>query len=81
MEGNAVALSSRACYRYFSKTANPKCGEHRDKSALWKATAHNHSNREDYTKRAQATTKYDGKNMLKHAKRICYSHEYVGTMK
>ena len=67
-----------AGYRYFSKTANPKCGEHRDKSDLWKPTSHNHSNRKDYKRRFDEHSKYDGKDIVKHALRICYSHEYIG---
>ena len=66
-------------YRYFSKTANPKCGVHRDNSPLWKPTSHNHSNRADYCKRANRTTKYDTKTLMMHSRRVCYSHEYIGS--
>lgn len=81
--GNALSESIAQAYvnsgyRYFSKTANPKCGVHRDNSPLWKPTSHNHSNRTDYYRRVDSTTKYDGKDMIKHAQRICYSHEYIG---
>ena len=85
--GNAVSEAIAQGYlekgiRYFSKTANPRCGEHRDRSKLWKPTSHNHSARSDYIKDGQAR----GKNkhsmtddlQFIHSKRWCYSHEYIG---
>lgn len=67
-----------AGYRYFSKTANPRMGEHRNKSELWKKTSKDGKNRADYL-----NMKNNYNNMLhgamKHANRYCYSHEYIGT--
>lgn len=67
---------SNGC-RFFSKTAHPRMGEYRQKSANWKATSKNKMNREDY-KVAQITdSRKEGKHMLLHANRTCYSHEYI----
>ena len=69
-------------YRYFSKTANPRCGVHRDNSQLWKPTSHNHSKRNDYLKDGVVRNKNQytmSEDMQKiHSQRVCYSHEYVG---
>lgn len=75
-EAIAEAYHSAGC-RYFSKTANPRVGEHRNKSSLWKPTSKNRKTREDYN---NATKDYHGmlKTSLLHADRLCYSHEYVG---
>ena len=62
-------------FRFFSKTSHPAFGEHRDKSIKWRATSKNHMARKDYNPNRK--TKEDGHKM-KHAKRVCYSHEYVG---
>lgn len=61
--------------RFFSKTAHPALGEHRQKSKLWKATSKNKVIRNDY--KSERKTKEDG-HKLKHAKRSCYSHEFIG---
>jgi GNAT superfamily N-acetyltransferase len=61
--------------RYFSKTSHPAFGEHRNKSKKWKPTSKNMKIRKDY--KSGRETKEDG-HKLKHAHRICYSHEYVG---
>ena len=85
--GNAVSESVAEIYlakgcRYFSKTTNPRCGEHRDNSPLWKGTSHNHKRRPDYVKNGtvRAKSKYTmSEEMQKiHATRLCYSHEYIG---
>lgn len=72
----AEAYHKAGC-RYFSKTANPRMGEHRDNSPLWKPTSKNRHKRLDYN-----NMKYDYNNMAtlsrKHADRMCYSHEYIG---
>lgn len=60
--------------RYFSKTAHPALGEHREKSPNWKATSKNKVIRNDY--KTERKTKEDGHKM-KHAHRSCYSHEYI----
>lgn len=61
--------------RYFSKTAHPRFGEYRNQSPLWKPTSKNRRARLDYS--ASYVTKEDGHKM-RHATRICYSHEFVG---
>ena len=85
--GNAVSETVAQGYiekgcRYFSKTANPRCGVHRDNSPLWKPTSHNHKKRDDYIKNgiARIQNSYSMSNDMQqiHAKRICYSHEYIG---
>jgi len=71
---------------YFSKTAHPKLGEHRNKSSFWKPTSKNKvSRKKDYTKRVykQSTNpslknKFSTEIYLAHADRVCYSHEYIG---
>jgi GNAT superfamily N-acetyltransferase len=60
--------------RFFSKTAHPAMGEHRNKSDYWKATSKNMVLRKDY--KSERKTKEDG-HKLKHANRVCYSHEFV----
>jgi len=64
--------------RYFSKTAHPAMGEHREKSNKWKPTSKNKVIRNDY--KSKRKTKEDG-HKGKHAHRLCYSHEYVGQMR
>lgn len=85
--GNAVSETIGEMYldngrRYFSKTTNPRCGEHRDNSPLWRATSHNHKKRPDYIKNGEVRvkSKYAMSEQMQriHAERICYSHEYVG---
>lgn len=61
--------------RYFSKTAHPRLGEYREKSPLWKPTSKNKKARMDYAFFRE--TKESGHKM-KHADRLCYSHEYIG---
>lgn len=76
----AEAYVNKGC-RYFSKTANPRVGSHRDRSELWKGTAHNHSQREDYMKNGvPKTSRYsmNANGIAFHASRVCYCHEYVG---
>jgi len=78
----AQAYIEKGC-RYFSKTANPRMGDHRDKSPLWRATATNHSKRTSYfdtTGKVRERQNYGMKKELYaiHAMRVCYSHEYIG---
>ena len=61
--------------RYFSKTAHPRMGEYRNRSPLWRPTSKNNRSRLDYN--ISKNTKEDGHKM-KHANRLCYSHEYIG---
>ena len=58
--------------RYYSRTAHPRMGIYREKSALWKGTSKNRRLRTDV----------NHKNVYKghyaDNKRICWSHEYIG---
>jgi len=69
--------------RYFSKTAHPKLGEHRNKSPLWKPTSMNTiSRKSSYQGMALSDKKrgaYNSFDYNAHADRICYSHEYIGS--
>ena len=68
--------------RYFSKTAHPSFGEHREKSPLWRATSTNRKSRlgsyllKDGT--ARKMPGYGGTTTARDAGRVCYSHEYIG---
>lgn len=71
--------------RYFSKTAHPSFGEHRERSELWRPTSTNRKSRlgsyllKDGT--ARKMPGYGGTNahnVLRDAGRVCYSHEYIG---
>ena len=68
----------RAGCRYFGKTANPRMGEHRDKSTLWKPTSKNHVLRKDYIRQNAPNFHNMLHNALCHVNRDCYSHEYIG---
>lgn len=63
-------------YRYYSKTAHPAMGEHRQNSPKWRATGKNKIPRVDYSK-----DRPDKKRFLCyiHTNRVCYSHEYIGS--
>jgi GNAT superfamily N-acetyltransferase len=71
--------------RYFSKTAHPSFGEHRQKSPLWRATSTNLKSRlgsyllKDGT--ARKMPGYGGTTTARDAGRVCYSHEYIGVKK
>lgn len=67
----------------YGKTANPRMGEHRDRSPLWRATVHNKQDRKDYVDAkgsVRKVSKYDmsEEKVRIHACRVCYSHEYIG---
>ncbi len=68
--------------RYFSKTAHPKLGEHRNRATNWKPTSMNNvSRKSSYMGMASSDKKrgaYTGFDYNSHAERICYSHEYIG---
>jgi len=70
--------------RYFSKTAHPSFGEHREKSPLWRATSTNKKSRKgsyllkDGTIRAMPGYGGNAQIALRDAGRVCYSHEYIG---
>jgi ABC-type lipoprotein export system ATPase subunit/GNAT superfamily N-acetyltransferase len=70
--------------RYFSKTAHPSFGEHRERSDLWRPTSTNKKSRlgsyllKDGTIRAMPGYGGNAQIALRDAGRICYSHEYIG---
>jgi len=72
-------------FRYFSKTAHPSFGEHRQKSPLWRATSTNLKSRlGSYLLKDGTATKmpgYGGTTTARDAGRLCYSHEYIGHKK
>ena len=74
----------RGC-RYFCKTSNPRIGEHRNKSRLWRATATNGQARESYLNKDGSLRDWNPRYGMKqdlvkyHAHRVCYSHEYIGS--
>ena len=72
-------------YRYFSKTAHPSFGEHRQKSPLWRATSTNLKSRLGSYLNKDGTTRkmpgYGGTTTARDAGRLCYSHEYIGHKK
>ena len=67
---------------YYSKTAHPAFGEHRNNSPLWQATSTNGKSRagsylnKDGSKRAMPG--YGGTTVERDAARVCYSHKYIG---
>ena len=73
--------------RYFSKTAHPSFGEHREKSPLWRATSTNRKSRKssyllkDGSIRAMPGYGGNAQIALRDADRVCYSHEYIGSKK
>jgi GNAT superfamily N-acetyltransferase len=69
--------------QYFAKTSNPRIGEHRDKSSVWRPTTNNHKCRNDYVRkdgtiRGNSNYRMSDEAMRFHANRVCYSHEYIG---
>lgn len=70
----AKMFKDQGC-RYFSKTSHPRMGGYRESSKLWKATSKNKKTRKDYNPATK--TKEDGHKM-RHASRLCYSHEFIG---
>ena len=56
--------------RYFSRTAHPRFGAYRDKSAMWRKTSKYRLKRTD--QRQDPMTKW------LPDERICFSHEYIG---
>jgi ABC-type lipoprotein export system ATPase subunit len=70
--------------RYFSKTAHPSFGEHREKSPLWRPTSTNRKSRKasyllkDGSIRAMPGYGGNAQIALRDADRVCYSHEYIG---
>jgi len=68
--------------RYFSKTAHPSFGEHRQHSPLWRATSTNLKSRLGSYLNKDGSTRtmpgYGGTTTARDAGRLCYSHEYIG---
>jgi GNAT superfamily N-acetyltransferase len=68
--------------RYFSKTAHPSFGEHREKSPLWRPTSMNKKSRAGSYLNKDGTARkmpgYGGTTTVRDAHRVCYSHEYIG---
>jgi GNAT superfamily N-acetyltransferase len=68
--------------RYFSKTAHPSFGEHREKSPLWRPTSTNRQSRKGSYLNKDGTVRkmpgYGGTTTGRDASRVCYSHEYIG---
>lgn len=70
-------------YRYWGKTANPRMGEHRQRSNKWRATSSNLKQpRKDIDSialtprpRGRHTSEESMRNFMR---RLCYSHEYIG---
>lgn len=60
--------------RYYSRTSHPRFGFHRENSILWKPTSKNKKLRTD------VTHKNIFKNHYVDNKRVCFSHEYVGSL-
>jgi ABC-type lipoprotein export system ATPase subunit/GNAT superfamily N-acetyltransferase len=68
--------------RYFSKTAHPSFGEHRERSELWRPTSTNRQSRKGSYLNKDGTVRkmpgYGGTTTARDAGRVCYSHEYIG---
>lgn len=58
--------------RFYSRTAHPRIGHHREKSDLWKATRSNKTATNRDKNNEGKITHWNGDG------RVCYSHEYVG---
>ena len=73
--------------RYFSKTAHPSFGEHRERSPLWRPTSTNRKSRKSSYLLKDGTIRkmpgYGGNAEIarRDANRVCYSHEYIGPKK
>jgi energy-coupling factor transporter ATP-binding protein EcfA2 len=70
---------------YYSKTAHPAFGEHRNNSSKWRPTGMNGKSRaksylkDDGSKRDMPG--YGGTTVERDAHRVCYSHQYIGGTK
>ena len=65
--------------RYFSKTSHPRMGEYRERSSLWVGTSKNKKSRGDYVVAGNA--KMSEEHSRIHSRRVCYSHEFIGSSK
>jgi hypothetical protein len=66
-------------FRYFSKTAHPRFGMHRERSPLWKPTSKNNRSRRDYQSHEAKHGLWKGWEMK--GERLCFSHEYIAAKK
>lgn len=66
--------------RFYSKTANIKLGEYRNKSTKWRNASHSEEGRKRDAQRLKNGELKDKKALLnqKLLSRKCYSHEYIG---
>lgn len=69
--------------RYFSKTAHPAFGVKRNNSTKWRATSTNMQKRRSYLTKEGKARKQAGfgktdEAVYRDAKRVCFSHEYIG---
>lgn len=76
------AYTSRGL-RYFSKTAHPAFGLKRNSSDKWRATSTNMQRRRSYLTKEGKARKQSGfgktdEAIYRDAKRVCFSHEYIG---
>lgn len=70
-------------YRYFGKTANPRMGEHRQNSSLWRPTMTNLKKPTTKIEHIHLKPRPKGRNtseqsIINTLTRLCYSHEYIG---
>ncbi len=83
MSDNIAKIYVDKGLRYFSKTAHPAMGEHRQRSDAWRATSTNMKSRSSYIRKdgtTRKTSKHGQSDAMKRrdAGRVCYSHEYIG---
>jgi ABC-type lipoprotein export system ATPase subunit/GNAT superfamily N-acetyltransferase len=64
-------------YRYFSKTAHVRMGRYREASDLWRPTSTNLVSR---AKSKERSDKKEWNHLSLDIRRICFSHEYVGSV-
>ena len=70
---------------YYSKTAHPAFGEHRNNSSKWQATSTNGKSRANSYLKNDGSKRdmpgYGGTTVVRDAHRVCYSHKYIGDTK
>lgn len=81
--GNAVSecvseILRQSGKRVFSKTANRKLGEYRNRSPLWRKTSQNGKSRKELVSAVIAGANGGVSYNPLLLSRICYSHEYIG---
>ena len=83
MSEEVASIYTERGKRFFSKTAHPSLGEYRNlHPEKWRATSTNMKSRPSYLKDGKARkSKGFGKSdqaKIRDAKRVCYSHEFIG---